>query len=60
MLLAATGSSLGIRYEPAGQTFVTQRVGSTDAARRDLGFEATTDLAEGIRRLIAWRREQKR
>lgn len=60
MLLAATGSPLKIQYEPAGQTFVTQRVGSTDAARRDLGFEATTDLAEGIRRIIAWRREQTR
>jgi UDP-glucose 4-epimerase len=55
-----TNSSRPIQYEPGGQTFVTQRVGSTASAKRDLGFEATIDLADGVRRLIAWRREQTR
>ena len=60
MLLRLTGSEhLGIRYEPAGQTFVTRRVGSTEAAARDLGFRARTPVEEGLRRLIAWREGHK-
>jgi UDP-glucose 4-epimerase len=57
LLLELTGSRLPIQYEPAGQTFVTNRIGSTERAKRELGFEATTDLREGLRRLIAWRKE---
>ena len=60
LLLAMTNSPLPIQYEPGGQTFVTHRVGSIAAAKRDLGFEATIDLAEGVRRLIEWRRKQTR
>ena len=60
MLLRLTGSEhLGIRYEPAGQTFVTRRVGSTEAAARDLGFQAKSPVEEGLRRLIAWREAHK-
>ncbi len=60
MLLRLTGSEhLGIRYEPAGQTFVTRRVGFTEAAARDLGFRARTPVEEGLRRLIAWREGHK-
>ncbi len=59
LLLKLTGSSLEIQYEPAGETFVTQRIGSTERAKRDLGFEATTELTEGLLRLMAWRRGQK-
>jgi UDP-glucose 4-epimerase len=54
-ILKITGSGLGIRYEPAGQTFVTNRVGDTAAAERDLGFRWTVDLEEGLKRLVAWR-----
>ncbi len=56
LLLRITGSTLPIRYEPAGQTFVTNRVGDALAAERDLGFRWTVDLEEGFRRLIEWRR----
>ncbi|HEU5049236.1 MAG TPA: NAD-dependent epimerase/dehydratase family protein [Gemmatimonadales bacterium] len=60
LLLRLTGSEhLGIQYEPAGQTFVTNRLGSTEAAARDLGFRATTEVEEGLRRLIAWRTAHK-
>jgi UDP-glucose 4-epimerase len=58
-LLRLTGSALTIQYEPAGQTFVTQRIGSIANAKRDLGFEATTELADGLTRLMAWRRAQQ-
>jgi UDP-glucose 4-epimerase len=58
-LLRLTGSALTIQYEPAGQTFVTQRIGSIANAKRDLGFEATTELMDGLGRLMAWRRAQQ-
>jgi UDP-glucose 4-epimerase len=53
-LLRLTGSRLEIEYQPAGQTFVTNRIGSTDRAKRDLGFEAQIDLSHGLQDLIAW------
>lgn len=55
LLLKITASDLPIKYEPAGQTFVTNRVGDAAAAERDLGFKWTVDLEEGLSRLIAWR-----
>jgi UDP-glucose 4-epimerase len=53
-ILALTNCTLPIDYHAAGPTFVTHRIGSTDGAKRDLGFEAQIDLAEGLRQLIAW------
>ena len=55
LLLHLTGSHLSIEYQPAGQTFVTKRIGSTTAAERDVGFLWQVELEEGMRRLIAWR-----
>lgn len=55
MLLRLTDSDLELQYEPAGLTFVTNRIGSTDAAAKDLGFEWTIDLEDGLRSLIEWR-----
>ena len=34
-----------------------QRFGSTEKAKRELGFEATTPLREGVERTIAWTRD---
>ena len=60
LLLRLTGrSDLGIQYEPAGQTFVTNRVGCPKAAKRDLGFEWKIDLEDGMRSLIEWRRTHR-
>lgn len=59
MILKLTGSKLPIKYEPAGQTFVTNRVGDPAAAELDLGFKWTVDLEEGMRRLIEWRKNDK-
>jgi len=56
IILKMTGSKLPIQYEPAGLTFVTNRVGDPTAAERDLGFTWTVDLEEGVRRLIEWRK----
>lgn len=56
LLLKITGSDLPIEFEPAGQTFVTNRVGDPVAAKKDLGFEWRVDLEDGLRRLIEWRK----
>jgi UDP-glucose 4-epimerase len=57
-ILEIKGSNLKIQYEPAGQTFVTNRIGSIDKAKRDLGFEAKVELREGLKRLMEWRRSR--
>ena len=59
LLLKITGSNLRIQYEPAGQTFVTNRVGDPVAAEKDLGFNWTVDLEEGLRKLIEWRKSHQ-
>ena len=56
MILKIAGSTLPIQYEPAGLTFVTNRVGDPTAAERDLGFTWSVDLEEGLSRLIEWRK----
>jgi UDP-glucose 4-epimerase len=62
-LIKAAGSSLIPRFEPYTKEdirqHVTTRVGSTLAARRDLDFEYTTSLKDGLCRLVDWRRSQK-
>jgi UDP-glucose 4-epimerase len=55
-ILEIKGSNLKIQYEPAGQTFVTNRIGSIEKAKKDLGFEAKVGLREGLKKLIEWRR----
>jgi UDP-glucose 4-epimerase len=56
LILKITGTDLQIQYEPAGQTFVTNRVGDPITAEKDLGFIWSVDLEEGLRRLIEWRK----
>jgi len=56
LILKVTGSDLPIQYEPAGQTFVTNRVGDPTAAERELSFKWSVELEDGLKRLIEWRR----
>ncbi|MBW3570230.1 MAG: NAD-dependent epimerase/dehydratase family protein [Gemmatimonadetes bacterium] len=55
MVLELTGSDQSIQYEPAGKTFVTNRIGSTEKAEREIGFRTTVELREGLAKLIEWR-----
>jgi len=59
LVLELTNPSLQIEYNPAGQSFVKNRIGSTTNARHDLGFEAKTELREGLKQLIEWRNTHK-
>jgi len=55
LILEIRGSQAQIEYQPADRVFVTNRVGSTVKAERDLGFRTTVSLRDGLERLIAWR-----
>jgi UDP-glucose 4-epimerase len=56
LLIQLSGKEAEIEYMPAGLTFVTNRIGSIEAAERDLGFKWTIGLEDGMQRLIDWRR----
>jgi len=59
LLLRLTGCTLPIHYEPAGKTFVTNRIGCPVKARKDLGYQWTIDLDEGMQSLIEWRKNDR-
>ena len=59
LILEVTGSDLEIQYEPAGMTFVKNRVGCPIKAESEIGFKASMDLREGLERLIEWRSAHK-
>lgn len=56
LLLDLTNSKLPIQYEPAGPTFVKNRVGCPKKATAEIGFTSETKLVEGLRELIDWRK----
>lgn len=58
LLLETTGSHVGVEHrpQPAG-ALPARRYGDPRRARELLGFAAKTDLRDGVKRLIAWRRE---
>jgi len=59
LIIKITGHDIDIQYEPEGQTFVTNRIGSTERAEKDLGFATVIGLEEGIKKLIEWRNTHK-
>jgi UDP-glucose 4-epimerase len=59
LLLEITGSTLDIQYEPAGMTFVKNRIGCPIKAREEIDFEAKIELRQGLIDLIEWRKNHK-
>lgn len=54
-LLRVMGSDLGVEHGPErAVNGVVRRLADTTAAKRDLGFEATIGLEEGLRQLVEW------
>lgn len=54
-LLRAMDSDLAVEHGPdRAVNGVARRLADTSAARRDLDFEATVPLEEGLRRLVTW------
>jgi UDP-glucose 4-epimerase len=58
--LAGKESTLAPVFEPMDTGLVSRRWGSPEKAKRLLGFEATTSVEEGMRRVMAWREETRR
>lgn len=56
MLIELTGTDLEIQYEPAGPTFVKNRIGCPKKATDEIGFVSKVELREGLERVIEWRR----
>jgi UDP-glucose 4-epimerase len=54
-LISLTGSGLQPEYLPEQQMFVTNRIGSTEAAAQAIGFRAAVSLEEGLPSLLAHR-----
>ncbi len=59
LILDLTQSQHGLQYEPAGLTFVKNRIGCPRKATAEIGFKADVALEEGLRALIAWRNTHK-
>jgi UDP-glucose 4-epimerase len=60
MLLGLTGCKQPIQYAPRSQaTLVRNRIGDPKRAAAEIGFAASIDLKEGLRRLIDWRRAHR-
>ena len=60
MVMELTQFRQAPRYEPAGLTFVKNRIGSPKRAKAELGFTAKVELNDGLQKLISWRADQKR
>ena len=59
-LLHLTGCNKEIVYAPRSQaTLVRNRIGCPKKASAEIGYTASIDLDEGLRRLIAWRAAHK-
>lgn len=58
LLLRITGSDVGFEHRPApGGALPTRRVGDPRRAAELLGFRAEVPLEDGMRHLVAWRRQ---
>lgn len=60
LLIEITGCDKPITYAPRSQaTLVRNRIGCPKKASSEIGFNATLDLREGLKRLIDWRSHHK-
>jgi UDP-glucose 4-epimerase len=60
LLVYLTGSDQPVVYADRSEvTLVTNRIGSPDRARKEIGFEASIGLEEGLRSLIDWRQAHR-
>ncbi|MBO9349754.1 MAG: GDP-mannose 4,6-dehydratase, partial [Chloroflexus sp.] len=60
LLIELTGCDKPINYAPRSQaTLVRNRIGDPRKAAEEIGFTATIDLRDGLKRLIEWRARHK-
>jgi len=58
MTIDIAGSRSGVVFKPMRHAEVELRIPDISAARRELGYEPSIELAEGLKRTIAWYRER--
>jgi len=58
-LIDLTGQDVGIEFHPEESSFVRNRIGDPTRAGEELGFRAETELVDGLRELIEWRRSHQ-
>ena len=56
LLIDLTGQDVDIDFHPEEVSFVRNRIGDPARAFGELGFRAETELVDGLRELIEWRR----
>ena len=60
ILIELTNSDNKINYAKRSQaTLVKNRIGCPKKAKKDIGFEFTIDLYQGLEKLIKWRNHNK-
>jgi len=59
LILEITHSDLEIQYEPAGKTFVKNRIGCPQKAEQQIDYKYSIELREGLEALIHWRNTHK-
>jgi UDP-glucose 4-epimerase len=63
LILDITKSKIKIKFKPYSDSdkrrFVQNRIGSTDKAEKELKFQATINLREGLTKLLAWRTDSR-
>ena len=60
ILIEITDSDNQINYAERSQaTLVKNRIGCPKKAKKDIGFESTIDLYQGLKKLIKWRKHNK-
>jgi UDP-glucose 4-epimerase len=56
IIMEIMGKDLGVIYENlADDTLVTNRIGSTEKAERELGFTGKTTLEDGLAETVKWK-----
>lgn len=60
LILEITDSDLEIKYEPAGQTFVKNRIGCPQKSEKEINYRYSIELREGLSALIDWRNTHKK
>lgn len=53
-IIRIVGADVEVEFQPEVRVLMTRRVGSSDRARRLLGWEATVSLDEGLRTTVDW------
>lgn len=59
LILEVTASELDIQFEPAGKTFVKNRIGCPEKACKEIDYKYSIRLREGLEHLVDWRHRHK-